>query len=111
MNLPSYYTIVSGKGFGKYALTSFDNALLDAGVGDYNLIKVSSILPARCQYKSSINLEKGRFRKYRFISGLVTMLAISALWGEHVTGPYEGQPNPPLEVVVVTLASLAIWIM
>ncbi len=22
--------------------------------------------------------------------------------GEHVTGPYEGQPKPPLEVVVVT---------
>ncbi|WP_274955054.1 hypothetical protein, partial [Anaerostipes butyraticus] len=25
-----------------------------------------------------------------------------ALLGEHVTGPYEGQPKPPLEVVVVT---------
>lgn len=31
------------------------------------------------------------------------MLAIPALLGEHVTGPYEGQPKPPLEVVVVTL--------
>ena len=30
------------------------------------------------------------------------MLAIPALLGEHVTGPYEGQPKPPLEVVVVT---------
>lgn len=30
------------------------------------------------------------------------MLAISALLGEHVTGPYEGQSKPPLEVVVVT---------
>ena len=31
------------------------------------------------------------------------MLAIPALLGEHVIGPYEGQPKPPLEVVVVTL--------
>ena len=30
------------------------------------------------------------------------MLAIPALLGEHVTGPYEGHPKPPLEVVVVT---------
>ena len=30
------------------------------------------------------------------------MLAIPALLGEHVTGPYEGQLKPPLEVVVVT---------
>ena len=33
------------------------------------------------------------------------MLAIPALLGEHVTGPYEGQPKPPLEVVVVTWIS------
>ena len=28
--------------------------------------------------------------------------AISARLGEHVTGPYEGKPKPPSEVVVVT---------
>ena len=28
--------------------------------------------------------------------------------GEHVTGPYEGQPKPPLEVVVVTLCNVKI---
>ena len=31
------------------------------------------------------------------------MVAIPAFWGEHVTGPYEGQLKPPLEVVVMTL--------
>lgn len=30
------------------------------------------------------------------------MLAIPALLGAHVNGPYEGQFKPPLEVVVVT---------
>ncbi len=37
--------ITSGKAEGPTKLNAFDNALLDAGIGDVNLIKVSSILP------------------------------------------------------------------
>ena len=37
--------ITSGKAEGPSKLNAFDNALLDAGIGDVNLIKVSSILP------------------------------------------------------------------
>lgn len=59
MNTLKHYTIVSGKGFSKYKLVAFDNALLNAGIGDYNLVKVSSILPAGCQYEENINIEKG----------------------------------------------------
>lgn len=59
MNTPKHYTIVSGKGFSKYELVAFDNALLNAGIGDYNLVKVSSILPAGCQYEKNIDIEKG----------------------------------------------------
>ncbi len=36
--------IVSGKAEGPTQLNSFDNALLEAGIGDVNLIKVSSML-------------------------------------------------------------------
>ena len=36
--------IVSGKAEGPTKLNSFDNALLDAGIGNVNLIKVSSML-------------------------------------------------------------------
>ena len=36
----------------------------------------------------------------------MTTLAIPALLGAHVIGPYEGQPKPPLEVVVVTSKAL-----
>ena len=39
------YTLVSGVGSGNTELNAFDNALYNAGVGNYNLIKVSSILP------------------------------------------------------------------
>jgi len=37
--------LVAGKAEGKTPLNAFDNALLDAGIGDVNLIKVSSIVP------------------------------------------------------------------
>ena len=59
MQKPQYYSVVSGQGTSNYALVAFDNALRQAGIGDYNLVKVSSILPPGCIYKEHINLEKG----------------------------------------------------
>lgn len=38
--------ISKGVGKSKNGLPSFDRALLDAGVGNYNLVRLSSILPA-----------------------------------------------------------------
>jgi arginine decarboxylase len=38
-------SITSGKAEGPTKLNAFDNALLAAGIGDVNLIKVSSIIP------------------------------------------------------------------
>lgn len=78
MNVPRHYTIVSGKGCSEYALVAFDNALLDAGIGDYNLVKVSSILPGNCQYEKSINIEKGSIIYAAYSSVIVTA-------GEHKT--------------------------
>jgi len=37
--------VTSGKGSGPTTLAAFDSALLDAGVANYNLIKLSSIVP------------------------------------------------------------------
>ena len=39
-------SITSGRAEGPTKLNAFDNALLDAEIGDVNLIKVSSILPS-----------------------------------------------------------------
>jgi len=39
-------SITSGRAEGPTKLNAFDNALLDAKIGDVNLIKVSSILPS-----------------------------------------------------------------
>lgn len=49
----------AGLGHGDYSLTSFDDALLNAGVGNYNLLKVSSILPAGCLRQNYINISEG----------------------------------------------------
>lgn len=40
------YCVSCGKGESENGLPSFDKALLEAGVGNYNLVRLSSILPA-----------------------------------------------------------------
>lgn len=42
-------SITSGKAEGPTKLNAFDNALLNANIGDVNLIKVSSILPSNIE--------------------------------------------------------------
>lgn len=59
MFCPNKFKIVKGVGKSKYPLVAFDCALQDAGIGDYNLVKVSSILPASCQYTLDIDMPKG----------------------------------------------------
>lgn len=59
MYLPKHYKIVSGSGESKFPLVAFDKALRNAGIGDFNLVKVSSILPAQCMYSEEITLTPG----------------------------------------------------
>jgi len=51
--------IVSGKDEGPTKLNAFDNALSDAGIGDVNLIKVSSMLSGNTEIKQLPPLEPG----------------------------------------------------
>lgn len=44
--IPDRLWITSGSAEGETSLNAFDNALLEAGIGNYNLVKVSSIVPA-----------------------------------------------------------------
>lgn len=43
------FWIVSGTGTGNTSLTAFDAAVLNAGIGNFNLVKVSSIVPPNCR--------------------------------------------------------------
>ena len=51
--------IVSGKDEGPTKLNAFDNALSDAGIGDVNLIKVSSMLGGNAEIIELPELEAG----------------------------------------------------
>ena len=54
-----HFYIGAGVGCGKTCLTSFDEALMRAGVGNYNLLRVSSILPAGCIEVKRVSLTEG----------------------------------------------------
>lgn len=47
-HIPNVYFLCAGSSEGKSALTSFDGALLAAGIGNVNLVRLSSILPPAC---------------------------------------------------------------
>jgi arginine decarboxylase len=56
---PTHYFLVSGASEGFTSLNAFDGALLRAGIGDTNLVKMSSIVPPRCQLISPGPLPPG----------------------------------------------------
>lgn len=56
---PKYYSVVSGAGISRYPLVAFDEALRKAGIGDYNLVEVSSVLPPACEYRECVDIPKG----------------------------------------------------
>jgi arginine decarboxylase len=61
VNTPNIYCLVKGAAEGRTRLNAFDLALLNAGVGDTNLMRMSSILPPAAQEVSvkDIILPKG----------------------------------------------------
>lgn len=57
--LATKYAIKTGAGISDKYLPSFDKALLEAGVGNYNLVRLSSILPAGCERVDDVDLPEG----------------------------------------------------
>ena len=57
--LATRYTLVSGKGEGDAPLTAFDAALLSSKVGNYNLVRVSSVMPAGAAETEGLDLPIG----------------------------------------------------
>lgn len=58
---PDIYYLCSGSSEGRNELTSFDGALLAAGIGNTNLIKLSSILPPHCRQVQPYIPNQGSF--------------------------------------------------
>ncbi len=56
---PSKFFFVKGASEGYMPLNAFDGALIEAGVGNTNLIKMSSIIPPHCQEVEPFPLPQG----------------------------------------------------
>lgn len=56
---PTKYCISSGIGISEYKLVAFDQALLSSKIGNYNLLKVSSILPMGVELVDHIDIPFG----------------------------------------------------
>ena len=77
--VPQYFCLVSGKSEGATKLNAFDNVLLAAGIGDTNLIKVTSIIPTGCIFRK----KPKKFLKGEFIP-VVYAEKTSSLKGERI---------------------------
>jgi len=56
---PTKFFLVSGTGEGNTPLTAFDKALLNSGIADTNLLRVTSILPPSCREVKPFRLPFG----------------------------------------------------
>lgn len=56
---PTQYFLVSGASDGYTPLNAFDGALLQAGIGNTNIVKMSSIVPPHCQLVAPVPLPPG----------------------------------------------------
>jgi arginine decarboxylase len=56
---PKKFKIVAAAAEGSHKLTAFDNALLDAGIGNVNLVRISSILPPSAEQDQNLELPPG----------------------------------------------------
>lgn len=56
---PTKFFLVAGSSEGYTPLNAFDGALLDAGIGNTNLVKMSSIIPPNCEEIKPVSLPYG----------------------------------------------------
>ncbi len=59
---PQRFIIAAAESEGNHTLTAFDNCLLKAGIGNVNLVRLSSILPPGCkEEEKGIDFPPGAF--------------------------------------------------
>lgn len=85
---PTKITLVAGAAEGHTELTAFDKALLAAGIGNLNLLRVSSILPPSCDFVETLDIPPGTLTPtaYGWIASREPGQLISAAIGVGYTG-------------------------
>jgi arginine decarboxylase len=79
MQLPTKIILTSGIGTGSTKLNAFDNALLNAGIGNFNLLQTSSIIPPKAKI---IYLTRNKANKILPKIGSVVPTVYSYIYGE-----------------------------
>ncbi|MBI3007466.1 MAG: pyruvoyl-dependent arginine decarboxylase, partial [candidate division NC10 bacterium] len=71
LETPTCYALAVGAAEGETELNAFDNALLQAGIGNVNLVRVSSIVPPKAAFCPEVALPPGALvpTAYATISG------------------------------------------
>jgi len=59
IKIPTKFFFVKGSSEGYMPLNAFDGALMDAGIGNTNLVKMSSIIPPHAEEIEPISLPQG----------------------------------------------------
>lgn len=80
---PKKFTLVAGKADADSELNAFDVALLRSGIGNLNLLKVTSILPPRAEFVESLEIPPGSLTPtaYASFAGVTPGMLISAAIG------------------------------
>ncbi|MGE5484037.1 MAG: pyruvoyl-dependent arginine decarboxylase [Ignavibacteriales bacterium] len=86
--MPTKYSLVAGSSEGATELNAFDGALLKAGIGNVNLVRVSSILPPNAAYVTNLEIPPGNLVPvaYASITSVNSGETISAAVGIGHTG-------------------------
>ncbi len=81
--VPNKYKLVVGHGEGTTPLNAFDAALIDAGIGNLNLVRVSSILPPNAQLTPNLWIPPGTpsFTAYGYLTSSTPGQMIAAAIG------------------------------
>lgn len=87
--MPCKFTLVAGRGEGGTPLNAFDAALIEAGIGNLNLLRVSSILPPSAQLTTKLEIPAGSLTPtaYGYITSSQPGQVIAAAIGVGISSP------------------------
>jgi arginine decarboxylase len=72
--IPTKYYLTAGHSEGMTPLNAFDGALISAGIGNTNLVKMSSILPPACEKIKPVKLPLGALVPVAYASKVSTIV-------------------------------------
>ncbi len=87
--IPTKFTLLAGSAEGPTRLNAFDNALLQAGIGNVNLVRVSSILPPGAVEHNRLEIIPGQLMPTAYgtvtseVAGELISAAVAVAIGDH----------------------------